>query len=274
MQRVKFVGILNATPDSYFDGGQFDAVETAVTRVGELLNEGADIIDIGGESTGPGSTDVSVDEELSRVLPIIEAIRKQYPTAQLSIDTYKSEVAVETVDAGVMMVNDISAGLFDKNMHKALYDKDCFVLLMYTKDKSGRTTVDEKQYDNVVRTVADHLGTQLAAAESAGITRERLIIDPGMGHFVSSDPQYSFELIAHLQEFTKLAPVYVSPSRKSFLAGSEELSPADRLPGTIVASAIAAMNGASYIRTHDVAAVRRGCEVAMQLAQKSHPPEY
>ncbi|MCB9808689.1 dihydropteroate synthase [Candidatus Peribacteria bacterium] len=265
MNTPRIVGILNTTPDSYFDGGKFNHIDDALRRVGGLLQEGADIIDIGGESTGPGSKDVSTDEELSRVIPVIKEMRNQKPEVRISIDTYKAEVAKEAVAAGAYMINDITAGRGDANMFAVMAETNATVVLMYAKDTSARTTVANTDYDDVIETVSAFLSSRVAEAEGAGVDRSRIIIDPGMGHFVSSKPEYSFEILRRLHELKDIAPIFVSPSRKSFLAGEENLPPSDRLPATIVASAVAARNGATYIRTHDVLAVRRGCAVMRNL---------
>ena len=263
---LQIVGVLNVTPDSYYDGGEFNSVELAVKRAGEMLEEGADIIEIGGESTGPGSEDVSFEEEKRRTIDVIKAVREAYPDVRLSVDTYKSTIAAEAIDAGVTMVNDVTAGRGDLEMFSVLARSDAPLVLMYSKDDSARTTVQETQYDDVVTTVKEFLRVRKEAAMKAGIPEERIILDPGMGHFVSSDPQYSFRLLAQLGQLSQLGcPIFVSPSRKSFLAGSENLSTADRLPGTIAASAIAVLHGASYIRTHDILPVRRGCEIAVAI---------
>ena len=259
------VGILNVTPDSYFDGGKYTAVDAALKRAETLLQEGADIIDIGGESTGPGSKDISLEEELDRTITIIQSLHRTFPEAKLSIDTYTSAVALQAIEAGASMVNDVTAGRGDHRMFQALSDTDASLVLMFAKDDTARTTVQDTQYDDVTETVSAFLKERIECAVASGIARERIIIDPGMGHFVSADPQYSYELIAHLTTFTALAPVYVSPSRKSFLAGENALPPEERLPATIVASALCVHHGATYIRTHDVAAVKQGCDTMLAI---------
>ena len=263
MSHFKIVGILNVTPDSYFDGGLFETALKAGDRVAEMLKEGADIIEVGGESTGPGSKDVSVEEELKRTIPVIRAIKEKYPEAVVSIDTWKAVVAKEALDAGAMIVNDVTAGRSDPDIFSVLKDSKAKLVLMYAKDTTPRTTVEDVSYSDIIKTISDFLRERKQAAIDAGIAEESLILDPGLGHFVSSDPQYSFQIIAGLERLKELGcPLLLSPSRKSFLAGSENLKTADRLPGTIAASAIAVLNGADYIRTHDVEAVRRGCEAA------------
>jgi len=263
---VQIVGVLNVTPDSYYDGGEFDSVSAAVKRAGEMLSEGADIIEVGGESTGPDSKDVSLEEEKSRVLGVIQALVSAYPQAIFSIDTYKSEIARAAVEAGVTMVNDVTAGREDSAMFAVMAELGVPYVLMYAKDPSPRTTVEKTTYDDCVMAVTSFLRARKEEATGAGIAEENIILDPGMGHFVSADPRYSFLLLSQLSALSVLGrPLFISPSRKSFLAGSENLPPKERLPATIAASAIAVLHGASYIRTHDVLAVRRACETAENI---------
>lgn len=171
-----------------------------------------------------------------------------------------------------MMVNDVTAGRRDPHMFSVLKDSQALLVLMYSKDPTPRTTVDPMQYDDVVVTVKDFLRERVKRAVKEGIAIGRIVLDPGLGHFLSSDPKYSFDVLARLPEFAELGcPLFVSPSRKSFLAGEEKLKTVDRLPGTIAASALAAQNGAHYIRTHDVLEVRRGCEIAQAIIQQRRP---
>jgi len=252
---LSIVGVLNTTPDSYFDGGQYDQIQTAVDRAGEMIQEGADIIEIGGESTGPGSKDVSSEEEITRTIEIIKAIKVAFPNQKLSIDTYKAAVALQAIRAGVMMVNDITAGRGDPEMFATIAASNIDYVLMYAKDVTARTTIKPQEYEDVVMTISTFIEGRIAEAIAAGVDPSRIIIDPGLGHFVSAIPQYSFTIIDHLNDFAKIAPVFISPSRKSFLAGPENLPPADRLLATIKASVDCAKNGASYIRTHDIAEI-------------------
>ncbi|TSC57343.1 MAG: dihydropteroate synthase [Candidatus Peregrinibacteria bacterium Greene0416_19] len=263
---VRIIGALNITPDSFYDGGRFEDPQAAVDHAGQMLADGADIIDIGGESTGPHSPTVPEEEELRRVLPVIDAIRRKFPDALLSIDTYKSAVAKAAIERGVRMVNDVTAGRSDPRMFSTVASSGASMILMYAKDPTPRTTVEERRYDDVIATIREFLRERKQSAIDAGILPDRIILDPGLGHFVSSDPRCSLEILARLAELADLGcPFLVSPSRKSFLAGSENLTTADRLPGTVAASAIAVLHGASYIRTHDVLEVRRGCEIAMWI---------
>lgn len=268
MSAPLIVGILNATPDSYYDGGTLRDLDAAMRRVEQMIAEGADVVEIGGESTGPHSKDVSVEEEMSRVLPIVERAHREFPNALLSVDTYKASVATAALDAGARMINDVTAGRADPRIFTSVADAGASLVLMYAKDATPRTTVADRQYDDVVRHIADFLRERKAAAVSAGVAATRIILDPGLGHFVSSDARYSFEILARLGEFAVLqSPLLVSPSRKSFLAGPKQLPPADRLPATIAASAIAVLHGAAYIRTHDVADMRNACDVAAACLQ-------
>ena len=245
------------------------SIDDAVRRAEEMLADGADWIEIGGESTGPNSPNVSVDEELGRVLPVIRAIHQRYPSAHLSVDTCKAAVAKAAIDEGVRMINDVTAGRGDREMLRTVAPSSVTLVLMYGKDPTPRTTIEDRPYPDVVGTVKEFLRGRRDAAVSSGIPVHRIILDPGLGHFVGSNATYSFQILAGLRDFSELGcPLFLSPSRKSFLAGSEKLPSAERLPGTIVASAIAAMNGATYIRTHDVKEVRRGCEIALFTA---HP---
>ena len=263
MTAVRIIGVLNVTPDSFYDGGQFTSVASALAQATQMLQDGADIIEIGGESTGPKSQDVPLDEELRRVIPVVQAIKKAHPDALLCIDTYKGGVARAALENGVGMINDVTAGRSDREMFPLVGSSTAKIVLMYAKDPTPRTTIHPTQYDDVVGSIKDFLRDRRDAAVRSGIPPERIILDPGLGYFVSSDARYSFQILTRLREFIDLGcPLLLSPSRKSFLAGPENLQTADRLPGTIAASAIAVLNGAAYVRTHDVKEVRRGCEIA------------
>ncbi len=261
IQPVSLVAILNVTPDSFFDGGKWQSTEQIVVRAQQCMDQGANIIEIGGQSTGPGSIDVSLDEELRRVIPAIEALRKALPDARIAIDTFRAEVARRAIDAGATMVNDVLAGRGDAQMFDCIASARCEYVMMYSKDSSARTTKADKRYADVIGTIHTFLADRRAKAMAAGISPERIIVDPGLGHFVSSDPKYSWQILRSLEAFADLGTVFVSPSRKSFLAGPQNLPVADRLPATLAATAVALEHGASYIRTHDVLETRRVMDV-------------
>lgn len=249
---VKIMGILNVTPDSFSDGGRFMKPGDAVARALQMIEEGADIIDIGGESSGPGSVDVSVEEELQRVMPVIKKL--SVVSCQLSVDTYKSEVARQAVASGASMINDVTALRGDPQMAHVIAETGVSVVLMYSKDSTARTTRLKKRYRDVVKIILEFLEERIDFALRHGVKREQIIIDPGMGAFVSADPKYSFEILRRLGEFKKLGcPILVGTSRKSFLP--EKIS--ERLAPTLLANLIAIQNGADIIRVHDVAEHRR-----------------
>ncbi len=257
MRTPRIVGILNVTPDSYVDGGKYADVEAAVRQAKRYVEEGADIVEIGGESTGPGSLDVAEAEELSRVIPVVGAIHAALPGIVIAVDTWKATVAQAALEAGASMINDITAGRGDPRMFGVVAQMRCPYVMMHAKDASPRTTVRKREYEDVIRDVAAFLQQRINVAVAAGIAHHNIIVDPGLGHFISADPSYSFEILDRLRELAHLGPVLVSPSRKSFLAGPDNVPPSQRLPATLKASVTAMKNGASYIRTHDVGATVR-----------------
>lgn len=256
------MGILNATPDSFSDGGKFfrkkgshgsRPAATALCHALQMVHAGADIIDIGGESSGPGSTDVPVQEELRRIIPIIKTLYHHFiaedDSVVISVDTYRAEVARQAIAAGARMVNDITALRGDPQMARVIAETGVEIVLMYSKDSTPRTTRVKKRYRDVVKTIAQFLEERIKFCLRAGIKRKQIIIDPGMGAFVSGDPKYSYEILRRLAEFKKLGmPILIGTSRKSFLSGAVR----ERLVPTLVTHAVAMMNGASIIRVHDV----------------------
>lgn len=255
------MGILNVTPDSFSDGENFFehgvvSLERAVARAIAMTKEGAFIVDVGGESTGPGSIEVSLEEELSRVIPVIRAIHERMPAMLISVDTWKAEVAQQAIVAGAHMVNDVTALRGDPEMARVVAEAGVPVVLMYSKDDSPRTTSRAMKYEDVVVHVRDFLEERIRFAEASGIARDHVVIDPGMGAFVSSIGRYSLELLERLEELAVLkCPVLVGASRKSFIRemwGGER--PEDRLKGSLKAAKMAARNGAAILRVHDVAA--------------------
>jgi dihydropteroate synthase len=256
--RTQVMGIVNVTPDSYWDGGEAMTVEAALARAKGFEAAGADWIDVGGESTGPDSTDVTIDEERSRVIPAVRAMAREL-RVPISVDTTKAAVAREAVAAGARMINDVSALRWDPAMADAVASSGSRVILMYAKDESPRTTRRDVRYDDVVESVCEFLGRRIAVARSAGIAGDRILVDPGLGWFVGSDPRYSYEILAGLDRIRSLGyPVVVGPSRKSFLAHDGVHPPrptAERLMPTAAAVAIAAWNGAAMVRVHDVDAM-------------------
>lgn len=253
------MGVLNITPNSFYDGGKYFTFKTAIAQATAMAKEGATIIDIGGESTGPGSEDVNEEEELRRVIPIVEAISKQRSVdsnansyLRISVDTYKSEVAKQALFVGADMINDITAGRFDPAMFSVVAKTGCPYIMMHSKDSSPRTTVNSTEYDDVLESVHTFFEERIAAAEAEGVQRSQIILDPGLGHFISSDPSYSWHILEHLESLQDFGcPILVSPSRKSFTAEHTNQLPSQRLEGTLKATQIALKHGANIIRTHD-----------------------
>jgi dihydropteroate synthase len=255
------MGILNVTPDSFSDGGEFVGVNKAVDRALQMEEEGADIIDIGGESTGPDSKHVSAHEEIKRVIPVFEKLRNKTKIF-LSIDTYKHSTALHALNVGANMVNDVTAFRGSEKMAESLANYDVPIVIMYSKDKTPRTTKKVVEYDNVVKTIKKFLKERIEYGVNAGIKRKRFIIDPGMGMFVGGDPKYSMQILRRLKEFDDFGlPVLVGPSRKSFIGGNIK----ERLEGGLAAAAIAVYNSASIIRTHDVKETRKVVDMAYTI---------
>lgn len=242
------MGILNLTPDSFSDGGKFNNEKAALKRLEEMEKQGANIIDIGGESTGPNSPAVSGREEIGRVLPILKIIRK-YTQLPISIDTYKAEVAYQCLEEGADLINDVTALRQNPKLAKIVAKAKCPIILMYSKDKTPRTTREETHYKDVIKAIKKFLEQRIKFAKKQGIASENIIIDPGMGAFVSAIPKYSLEIIARLKELQTLKyPILIGISRKSFLEGSVET----RDTKGALLEAIAYLNGASIIRTHNI----------------------
>ncbi len=258
-EKTAIMGILNVTPDSFSDGGEFFHVEKAVEKAAQMLEEGANIIDIGGESTRPGAKPVSEEEELKRVIPVIKQIRKELgDNFFISIDTYKSKVAKAALEEGADIVNDISGLSFDEHMIDVIKEFDCPVIVNHIKG-TPQNMQKNVYYDDVVREIIEFLNKQISIALEKGIRKDRFIIDPGIGF--GKNVEHNIEIIKRLKEFKILGfPILVGISRKSFigkvlknLLGMErEPSPKDRLYGGLAATAIAVLNGAHIVRTHDV----------------------
>jgi dihydropteroate synthase len=244
------MGIVNVTPDSFSDGGDHLSPERAIRHGLSLVSQGADILDIGGESTRPGARPVSRDEELDRVLPVIEGLASRVDVP-LSIDTTKLEVARVALEAGATIVNDVSALRFSPGIAELVAEMGAGLVLMHMRGEP-RTMQDDPRYEDLLEEVGDHLTSAAARAEAAGVDRAAILLDPGIGF--GKTARDSWRLIAGL---SRLAPGYallVGHSRKSFLDPRREWSPAERLPQTLAAGLLAALNGAAVLRVHDVEA--------------------
>jgi dihydropteroate synthase len=248
---VGIVGILNVTPDSFFDGGRYADPEHAVSHAEAMVAEGADALDIGGESTRPGATPVPEAEELRRVLPVLQRLRHRV-AVPISIDTYKARVARAALDAGADMVNDVSAGRFAPDMLEVVAAAEAVVVLMHMRGVPADMQL-EPTYPggDVVGAVRDFLRERALAAEAAGVDPSRIVLDPGIG-FGKTTPQ-NLRLIDRLDALVELGyPVMIGPSRKRFIGELTGEGPADRLAGTAAAVTLAIDRGVSLVRVHDV----------------------
>ena len=247
-QKPLIMGILNVTPDSFSDGGCFDTIGKALAQAKKMVDRGASIIDIGGQSTGPGSTEVNASIELERIIPVIKKIRKSIDIP-ISVDTYQSTVAKQALQCGANIINDVTALRGDKEMVSIIAKHRCPVILMHAKDNTPRTTVNEVDYTNVTTTVKNFLVKQIQYAMQNGVQESQIVIDPGLGHFISSIGKYSYEIINKLDNIVQLGyPVLIGASRKSFLGGKIK----ERDDISAIISGMAAMQGASILRVHDV----------------------
>lgn len=253
------MGVLNVTPDSFSDGGEWFEREAAIARAYDLAAEGADIIDVGGESTRPGAEPVSLEEECSRVLPVIEGIKDV--DARVSVDTSKLMVARAALRAGASFVNDVTAFRRDPEMAGLVADAGCDCCLMHMLG-SPRTMQDEPRYDDVVSDVKAFLEERMAFAVAEGVDERRIHLDPGIGFGKTVD--HNLELLRRLDEIVALGrPVLVGTSRKSFLGAlTRRADPHERLAGTIATNVMAYERGAAVFRVHDVAAVADALTVA------------
>lgn len=260
--RVLVMGVLNVTSDSFYDGGYYSTPEVAVKRALEMADQGADIIDVGGESSRPGADLVSIDEEINRVIPVVEEINRRCDV-MISVDTTKSAVAQAAIEHGVGMINDISAMRFDPHMSDVVAQSNVFLVLMHMQG-TPQTMQRNPSYEDVVAEIVDFLEERIGEAVNGGIDRQRLIIDPGIGF--GKRLVHNLEIIRRLSDFKKLnVPVMIGLSRKSFLGEILSLPGGKRLTGTIAANSIAVANGADIIRLHDVKEGRQAADVAVRL---------
>jgi len=262
---VLIMGIINATPDSFSDGGLYMNVDAAAHRACELVAAGADMLDIGGESTRPGATPVTEDEQIRRVVPAIQAIRRHSDIA-ISIDTTRSRVAQAALDAGANLINDTSAGRDDEHMFALAARRGANIVLMHMRGTPA-TMNTMSQYADVSHEVRQFLLQRLAAAQAAGIDRKRILLDPGIG-FAKTVAQ-DLLLLRDLKDFAALGqPIVIGASRKRFIgAVTGETDPARRIFGTAATVAWAATNGAGVIRVHDVAAMVQVLKMTRAIAE-------
>jgi dihydropteroate synthase len=258
------MGVLNVTPDSFSDGGEVFSKEVAAARAGAMLEEGAEIIDVGGESTRPGSDPVSPEEEARRVIPVVQGILAEHPDTIVSIDTYRSETAGSALETGVRIVNDVTALRGDPRMARVVAEARCPVILMHMLGEP-KTMQHDPRYGDVVREVRDFLAERAEHAIAESVEPEKIVVDPGIGFGKTLD--HNLALLYHLDELVELGfLVLVGTSRKSFIGritGVEETR--DRVFGTVAANVIAYERGATLFRVHDVQANREALAVAQAI---------
>ena len=256
------MGILNVTPDSFSDGGHFLDTKIAVNHALRMADQGADIIDIGGESTRPGSNPVSINNELARVIPVIKGIRDE-STIPISIDTYKSLVARKALEAGANIINDISGLNFDPEMINIVGEHKAPIVIMHIKGTPENMQVNP-QYDDLIQEINDYFQKQINFCRNNGIPKSKIILDPGLGFGKKLND--NFILIKELKRFGELGyPILIGPSRKSFIGSTLDLPVEQRIEGTAAAIAIGIMNGARIIRVHDVLEMKRVQVISDQI---------
>ena len=268
LDKPRILGIVNVTPDSFSDGGRLRTLDDARRHMAQLVDEGADVLDIGGESTRPqGAIPVPAAEELARVMPVVEAALTDHPQVPVSVDTVKSPVARAALDAGASIVNDVSAFRLDDEMAEVCAAKRAGVVLMHSRgDVSDMATFVRATYgDDVVGEVSAELMEQVAAAEQAGIARERIVVDPGIGF--SKRGEHSLAVLGRLDRLAALGyPVLVGVSRKRFIGDlTGEAVPSARVAGTVGANVAALERGARLFRVHDVRENRQALDVAWAI---------
>jgi dihydropteroate synthase len=268
--RTLVMGVLNVTPDSFSDGGRFATKDEAVAQAERMLAEGADVLDIGGESTRPGARDVPAEEQMRRILPVIERVRARHPRAILSIDTRSAAVAEAALEAGADIINDVSALRHDPAMAPLLVRRGVPVVLMHMKGTPA-TMLQEAHYQDVVREVRDYFRRRVADLASAGLARSRMLLDPGIGF--AKNTFHNLEVLRRIGEFHELGlPLTVGPSRKRFIGQVLGLeNPDDRLYGTLAAVAVCAQAGVQIVRVHDVRPARQVAEVVWAIG---HPAKH
>lgn len=259
----RLMGILNVTPDSFSDGGRFDAPDTAQKRALALIEDGADIVDIGGESTRPGADFVAHDQEVARTVPVISAIRAASDIA-ISIDTRKASVAKAALGAGATILNDVSAMTYDADMARVAQVSGAPICLMHAQG-SPKAMQQDPTYDDVLLDVYDFLKTRIDVAEAAGISRDRIVVDPGIGF--GKTVQHNLALLSRISLFHALGcPVLLGVSRKRFIATIGGGADANaRMPGSVAIAVMAVEQGIQIIRVHDMAETRQAVALGMAV---------
>jgi len=257
-EKTLIMGILNATPDSFSDGGKYNHIDVAVERAKELIGHGADIIDIGGESTRPGSLYVEVEEELERVIPIISALAKEI-NVPISIDTYKAEVAKQAIEAGATIINDVWGAKADPDMAKVAAEYRVPIILMHNRK--------ERNYAQLIPDMISDLYESITIAKQAGVKEENIVLDPGIGFAKTQED--NLDVMNALEHFTGLGyPVLLGTSRKSFIGHVLDVPPQERMEGTGATVCLGIQKGCQIVRVHDVKEIARMAKMMDAMLQR------
>ncbi len=259
-KKTLIMGILNVTPDSFSDGGEYNSIDSAIKHAKNMVKDGSDIIDIGGESTRPGAKKISSEEELKRILPVVKKLSREIKIP-ISVDTYKSKVARECLNSGASMINDITALKGDNRLADVVKEYKVPICLMHMKG-TPKNMQKNPTYSDVIKEIKDFLNKRSKYAIKKGISKNKIIIDPGLGFGkrTGNGIEDNCKILANISEFKKLGfPVLIGASRKTFIgniSGKNKLKPSERLQGSIASAIISAMNGANILRVHDVKETR------------------
>ncbi len=257
----KIMGILNITPDSFYDGGRYNSKEKIQRQIEKMVISGADIIDVGGYSSRPGAKDISIEDELNRVIPVIKIIKKKFPETIISIDTFRSQIASEAIISGADIVNDISGGNLDSNMFQTVSKHKVPYILMHMRG-NPENMMSKTNYENVTKDVCKYFSQRINKAHSCGIND--IIIDPGFGF--SKTTQQNYELLNNLEFFKEFQrPIIIGISRKSMIYKTLNTTPEKALNGSSVLHTISLMKGANILRTHDVKEAVECVKIVSQL---------
>ena len=262
-RKTLVMGIINVTPDSFSDGGKYVKINNAINHAKKMVDDGADIIDVGGESTRPGAEEVSSSEELRRVIPVVESIRLNFPDILISIDTTKSVVAHKAIKAGADIINDVSGLNSDTQMVGVVANLKVPIIIMHMKGNPKNMQINPK-YKNLIAEITSFFEKKIKIATESGIDRNLIIIDPGIGF--GKTINHNFQIISKLKEFSKLdLPIMIGPSRKSFIGKTLNLPVESRLEGTSAAITASILNGANIVRVHDVLEMKRVAEITEKI---------
>lgn len=263
-KRPLVMGVLNVTPDSFSDGGKFYDPDKAAAHALLMAEQGADIIDIGGESSRPGAMEIEADEEINRVMPVLERLKGKL-NVPISIDTRRSEVARKACQAGASIINDISGLTHDEAIAEVAAETGSYLILMHMRGNSATMQIDI-HYDNLIQEITDFLAQAASNAIAMGVSRDRIVIDPGIGF--GKTVEHNFSLIKHIPDFMKLGfPILIGASRKSFIGKTLDVDINERLEGSLAAAIYAVSNGASIIRVHDVIQTVRAMIIINKIAE-------